>query len=370
MKQKENKVVRWGHLLASPKIAFWVLLPLMVLLVFGTVAQKYEGLYQATHTYFSSFYFMVGFLPLPGGYTLISILGVSLLAKLIFKSDWSRHNSGIILIHLGILFLIVGGILTAFTQKEGFLYLRESEESSFIRDYHQRELIIGRDNDIMQRYFYEDIPHGRDLPLVAPFSVFVEMGCQNCKISAEDDPHDKAIGPAQFMRLSPDDLRIENEENIAGLSLLIKDKEGNLVAKTSLFEGYTKPVFFEIDQKRYFLTFGRAIRFLPFSVGLKKFEKITYPGMDKAKEYSSEVVITDGGVSWEANITMNEPVRYKGYTLYQASYDESSGQVATVLSVVENKGRLFPYISLLISSLGLILHVFLRSHYMRREEDK
>jgi hypothetical protein len=32
----------------------------------------------------------------------------------------------------------------------------------------------------------------------------------------------------------------------------------------------------------------------------------------------------------------------------------------TILAVVENKGRLFPYISTLIIALGLILHLIIR----------
>ena len=42
---------------------------------------------------------------------------------------------------------------------------------------------------------------------------------------------------------------------------------------------------------------------------------------------------------------MNAPLEHKGYTLYQASYAELGSGEATVLAVVQNYGRLFPYIS-------------------------
>jgi len=57
---------------------------------------------------------------------------------------------------------------------------------------------------------------------------------------------------------------------------------------------------------------------------------------------------------------MNEPLRYRGYTLYQSSFDLSGDTPYTVLTVVENKGRIFPYIASLLIALGLIIHLALR----------
>ena len=57
---------------------------------------------------------------------------------------------------------------------------------------------------------------------------------------------------------------------------------------------------------------------------------------------------------------MNAPLRHKGYTLYQASYAElDNGKEATVLAVVKNSGRLFPYISSIIMAVGLLVHLFI-----------
>ena len=60
---------------------------------------------------------------------------------------------------------------------------------------------------------------------------------------------------------------------------------------------------------------------------------------------------------------MNEPFRYKGYTLYQTSYIEGGardGSDVSVLAAVWNVGRLFPYVSGLLMAFGLGLHVWLR----------
>ncbi len=359
-----------GEKLASPRYAFFVLFLLIVLLVRGTIAQKYMGLYHATETYFSSFVFFEGWIPFPGGYSLCLFLTVSLLCKLLFKSNWSKENSGIILIHLSILLLLFGGGLTAITQKEGFIYLQEGQEASFVSDYHNRELVIGRDNEVIEKFAHSDLGLGEIIEdEVFPFSIEITKYCENCRIIQATDTQETTIGPANFMAIEPDTLSLENEENIAGLSFIIKDQEGALLAQTTLFEGYTKPVFFEYNDIQYFFTFGREIRFIPFSVGLEKFTISKYEGTEQAREYSSSIKITDQSLAWSAEITMNEPVRYKGYTLYQASFDETSTGTATILSVVENKGRIFPYISLVICAFGLIIHLIMRRHYMRVEAD-
>jgi len=57
---------------------------------------------------------------------------------------------------------------------------------------------------------------------------------------------------------------------------------------------------------------------------------------------------------------MNEPLRYKGYTFYQASFSQSESGETSILAVVKNYGRLFPYISSIIMSIGLLIHLLIK----------
>jgi hypothetical protein len=57
---------------------------------------------------------------------------------------------------------------------------------------------------------------------------------------------------------------------------------------------------------------------------------------------------------------MNEPLRYKGYTFYQSSFEQRDGIEVSVLNVVKNTGRFFPYLSCLVIFCGLLLHFILR----------
>src|ERR1035437_6129671 len=92
-------------------IFFYLLLWLMILLVTGTIAQKDIGLYQAQQRYFSSsILWFVGFLPLPGGDMTMGLIFVNLLAKLL-GDPWTSGKAGIIITHVGVFLLLLGGFL-------------------------------------------------------------------------------------------------------------------------------------------------------------------------------------------------------------------------------------------------------------------
>lgn len=250
MRQKGGlaNIIRVGRRLGRADILFWVLPYLMVLVTVGTVTQKWIGLYEAQKTYFSSLFFMVGPLPFPGGYTVLAIMAVNLLCKFVFLSQWKASKVGIHIIHLSVIILLVGGLLTAMTQREGFMPLRE-----------------GQTRDAIMAY-------------------------------------------------------AEMEDNLGGLS---KD--------------------------------------LPFSITLNNFRRAVYPGTNMPKEYESRITIRDGDITWPAVISMNEPVRYGGFTLYQSStLVNAEGEPVSILSIVTNKGWVFPYISGILLAFGLIYHLVWR----------
>jgi cytochrome c biogenesis protein ResB len=120
-----------------------------------------------------------------------------------------------------------------------------------------------------------------------------------------------------------------------------------------------QPIELTKDKETYGIILGKVQRQLPFQIALKDFKRETYPGLDKAKAYSSDVIVHDGDIEWPAKIEMNAPLRYKGYTFFQSSFEQNDKGEMTVLSVVENRGRLFPYIGTFIIAAGLLLHILL-----------
>ena len=76
-----------------------------------------------------------------------------------------------------------------------------------------------------------------------------------------------------------------------------------------------------------------------------------------ASNYESTVEIDTGDLRRTTRIFMNNPLRYKDYTFYQSSYSIGpNGAESSVLSVVKNKGRLFPYIACTLIGVGLLIH--------------
>ncbi len=58
----------------------------------------------------------------------------------------------------------------------------------------------------------------------------------------------------------------------------------------------------------------------------------------------------------EQLISMNEPLKYKGLTIYQASFQEENGQpVASIFSVNQDPGRWVKYLGSLIMTIGIVL---------------
>ena len=90
-----------------------------------------------------------------------------------------------------------------------------------------------------------------------------------------------------------------------------------------------------------------------------------------AKSYSSDVILIDGDISRPVLIQMNEPLRYMDYTFYQSSFNEGPNVDTTILAVVKNYGRLFPYISSLTISLGILVHMIRKFPTLfRRKREK
>jgi hypothetical protein len=54
---------------------------------------------------------------------------------------------------------------------------------------------------------------------------------------------------------------------------------------------------------------------------------------------------------------MNNPLRFKDYTLYQASFAvDQAGRNKSTLAVVKNSAQVMPYISSLLVFAGLLVH--------------
>ncbi|MBI3324580.1 MAG: cytochrome c biogenesis protein ResB, partial [Candidatus Omnitrophica bacterium] len=101
---------------------------------------------------------------------------------------------------------------------------------------------------------------------------------------------------------------------------------------------------------------------LPFAVKLLDFRKIDYPGTQMAAGFESDVQLTDPqrGVILMRKISMNNPLKYRGYSVFQSSYVPGAVET-TVLSVRNDPGTPFVYAGFLIVILGVAAMFILRT---------
>lgn len=353
----------WLKAMAGPSVIFYALPWLMVLLVTGTVMQRDLGLYDAQRIYFSSWVLWLGPVPLPGGYTTFAAITLCLLVKFLFFSPWRRHQAGIILTHLGILVLLLGGLVTAISQKEGYLLLKEGQQDNGVSDYHARVLTIEKDDGLLEAIPFEMIEE-RLPALDLPFKLAVDRICRNCRPVSADSAEGRH-GLAQKITLQAAPPEKENESNLSGAMFRVSGAQNDQDGLYLSMEEIPHRPEITHDGITYRLYLGRARTDLPFSVELVDFKREMHPGTDMARGFSSDVIVHDGDIAWPYHIRMNEPMRYKGYTFYQASFSQRPDGEYSVLSVVENKGRIFPYLASAVIFAGLLLHVLLRMGTMK-----
>lgn len=106
----------------------------------------------------------------------------------------------------------------------------------------------------------------------------------------------------------------------------------------------------------YVVSYANRRLDLGFDIELQKFNIGRNPGTLKAASYESLVNVPN--IS-NYKIAMNEPLKYNGFTLYQASFqeDETGRPIASVLSVNRDPGRWVKYFGSFLIVLGSI-HLF------------
>jgi len=133
-----------------------------------------------------------------------------------------------------------------------------------------------------------------------------------------------------------------------------------------LAQGDVKSI--QVGNRNMQIIFSNERFILPFSLSLEKFTKKDYPGTETPYSYESLVRLeTDKS---EHLISMNEPLKNQGFTLYQSSYILNPGQPpTTILSINRDPGRPIKYLGSIILSLGIIIFTIMRSRIYRNRKE-
>ena len=372
-----NYLDKFLKVIMSPKVFSYTLIWLIILVFFGTIAQKNIGLYASQMKYFSSFYFLfLGFIPLPGGRLVLLLMTVNLFSSMFKRNLWQLKKIGVVIVHLGGLLLLVGGGLTAYFSSEGNMVIAEGETSNYVDDYHNMELAFVN-NSLKDSVEYTVVDESL-LYEGSRFQLFDEgpeiyiiSNIKNVRIENRISPADSIYkGLLEKFVLLPKKPEPENTQNRPALIYKIKGTSNGSDGIYGLFLGQGLNDPFKIKDQIFHSEYRRERTYVPFNIELIDFEKIMHPGTNVAKSFSSDVNLIENDIPRRTLIKMNEPLRHKGYTFFQASFIDDSDVETTVLATVKNYGRLFPYISSIIMSIGLLIHLLLMMPKMVKGKSK
>ncbi|MSR88726.1 MAG: hypothetical protein EXS67_03620 [Candidatus Margulisbacteria bacterium] len=289
-------------LLSSLELTIICLVLVMMLIFSATLDQVHLGLYGMQKKYFEGW---LVWWPLrsgrlipvfPSGLFLSGVLLLNLVCAHTVRFRFQVCKMGIWLVHLGLIVLLVGAGLTHFLSTESQMPITVSGHAVYSEDANEMELAIikqGKETDQIW-----SIPKAR---LVA--------------------------GKILTDSLLPFPIMVPENFEQQAKSWKVKD-----------YELVMRP-------RRYYND---------YSVTLQSFTHKQYMGTTIPKEFSSRVHIQDfkTGEVRDAVISMNQPLRFRGKTFYQASF--AQGDTVSILQVVENPSWIFPYVASIMMALGLL----------------
>lgn len=111
-----------------------------------------------------------------------------------------------------------------------------------------------------------------------------------------------------------------------------------------------------------------AQKILPFTLTLKDFRKKDYPGTQNPSSFESDVTLDDTkeNLRLEKTISMNKPLDYKGYRVFQSSFMQGTNAgEASVFTVAKNPGITLIYLSSCVLFTGAMLQFYVKQFSRR-----
>jgi hypothetical protein len=393
-----NPLWRVLKVLSSLQLTVGLFALSMLLVFFGTLAQVDKGIWTVVDEYFRSWYVWVPFqllatfgwkffefpgpgthwggsFPLPGGWLLGGVMLVNLLAAHLtrFKLSWRR--SGIILIHVGVIVLMMGELVTGLDAVESRLVLQVGETADFIEHSRRVELAFvdpatGRAVTVTQGMLKPGttIAHP-DIPV--DIEVLEYLKNTDLVAATGGDDLDGVVRVDGIRhRVVPSGeqpgVKSEREDAVAIRVKILKKGSTDVLAERLLslwqYPNYTGRQYMApslevaVDGKPVRVQLRNERIKVPYTVELLQFEHKQYAGTSTPKDFASTVRLRDPdtGDDREVRIWMNHPLSHRGETFYQ--HQTVLGDSGTVLQVVKNRGWFLPYAACIIVTLGMLIH--------------
>lgn len=382
-KKTTNPISKIFVFLGGFHVAIVCMVLLLLLTLFGTFEQiEPGGLYWMLKKYFSTealfvrpiFYGKEVPFILPGGYWVCALFTLNLIIGGVIRMRKGWKQAPILVSHFSMVMLMIGGAVTHHQSRESYmvLYHGDTGDSAFsltelsieiaeLKDGEKQQPTVigsklisgirGRSND------------SREIMLPnLPFDVEVSRFHINSKLYPVQGraPEGADVVDGYFAAESmPTDAE---EKNFASCVLTVKNRESGESQKLILFKGIQHDITMTVAGKVYAFRLGGEIWPLPFQVRLDDSRGEKHPGTGVAMVYESDVTVLDanGEGLKKFKIEMNKPLRYKGYTFYQTSWDDTGEKTLSAFTVKTNPSDQWPKIAIYASGIALFVHFILK----------
>jgi hypothetical protein len=356
-----------------------VLLVLSLVLVFvATLDQVNLGIWAVQEKYFRSFFVLwdVKGIPVPvfpGGYLVGGFLLVNLIAAHVYRFSLTWRKAGIQMTHAGLILLLLGELFTGLLQEDFSMRLEQGVPRSYSESFRDNELVVIDTTDpksdevvaIPESLLRSgaSLQHPR-LPFRLLVKDYYANSALQMKSGAAAGAPQATQGIGITVTAAPQPLTYKQDErNIPAAWIEVAGEAGPIgtwLVTTIAGTPNSAPIMrapqaFQHAGRNYVIGMRFKRSYKPFTLTLQKFSHDKYSGTEIPKNFSSRIRLETpaGKEDREVLVYMNNPLRYDGFTFYQASFEPGNDKV-TVLQVVRNPSWLIPYIACSVMTLGLI----------------
>ena len=351
----------------------------MLLVFLGTLAQVHLGIHAVQARYFQSLFIYwsppgAGWkIPiLPGGYLLGTVLLVNLITAHAVRFQLTKKKIGIILLHLGVILLLIGQLLTGLFARETQMRIDEGQTLGYSEASREVELAV---IDVTDPNFDQVVAIPEEVLArggtiqnpTLPFTLNVRQFMGNARLTMRSQepqapPSQATTGFGKNIVVAEVPRTVRDDERDLSAAFVEVDGVEGPLGTWLLSNAIPDPQGFTLNGHTYELAMRQRRFYKQFALTLLDFAHDRYAGTDIPKNFSSRVRLLDfeRNENREVVISMNDPLRYRGFTFYQSGFDNNDK--TTILQVVKNPAMLLPYIACGLVALGLVvqfsMHLF------------
>ena len=382
-RKKDKSFLRKTYdFLSGFHLATATFLLLLLLTWLATLEQIDFGLYPTLNKYFSwkSPWLIPDMTPeingkklpfiLPGGYYVCAVLLLNMILGGIVRIRKGWKQAGNLISHFGIVFMLLGGGVAHHFSERGNMAIYEGESSDTGESYNEwvievAEVKEGKYDEfhVIRGNFLTGLEKGKSSVFEfegIPFSLEVSNYLVNAIPTNElEAAPRKGEHVADGYYLQEAEGNVESERNVAGAYARAIFADGEKSAPFILSGAAFYPFTVRDGERVFTITMRKRLWPMPFEVKLDTFLAEFHPGTSRPAKFISDIRRVENGQESKVRIQMNEPMRYEGFTFFQASYGPPGARpgerMYSVFEIVKNPADHWPEYSLYIVAFGMLV---------------